>query len=494
MREEFTERTWGHWPDGARCLRTLVVNPLGNWWSYAFSIEAALRLRDEGHEVFFLDLAPSESANLEVNRRDRRSRWRFRQPQARIARLLKERGVRWVSIPFDNLGGDADWFPSSLNDLRHWRVDERPSGRILAAAISGVLRERDFVPSDHRRIVEDHIAAYKFGSSVLQHQIRELLPDLIVTTNDRLLNAAIAVAEARQHGIESLVIYWGDTERKCVTYQHSLYDPDDWRSHIAGAWSEVNGSKRNLNVAWTALHAAGEDGLPATAEFRSAMGLEELPKLPPKKKILAFFPTTPWEYSGLVNRPEGYFQDQVAAVRSMLEVVNPNEWSVVIRHHPPRKGQQPLAEPASWAGVREHVAVFEIPADSGVDSYELIDASDLVAVWVSTIGLEAISRGKPVMVMGEPYWLDHEWGISAPTKKHVALLVDRPKVIEPDLLLPYLCYFEAYGSPLRHVTGVGSDHLRVHGQRVFGRTLPGVVFTWLKRLRLFGAAGVNSCT
>lgn len=481
VREEFSEQIWGHWPDGGTSLRVLVVNPLGNWWSYAFSIEAALRLREEGHDVRFLDLAAGQTGELEVNPGDRRSTWRFRQPQSRIVSLLEKHGVHWIGSGYDQYRDEASWFPSSLDDLRSWHVDRRPAGKIVAAAISGVLHERDFVPSDHTQLVNRHIAAYKFGSHALRSHIVDLSPDLVVTTNDRLLMAATALSEAREHGIDSLVIYWGNTNRKCVTYRHSLYDASDWRSHIRGAWNSPVSSQQHLEAAKSVLRAAGDRGLPATASFRSLMGTEDLPRLPPDKKVLTFFPTTPWEYSGLVERPEGHFEDQVEAVLALLEEMDSDEWILVVRHHPPREGQPVQAEPAIWNGIRGHQSLIEIPADSGVDSYKLMDSSTLVAVWVSTIGAEAIARGKPVMVLGEPYWLDHDWGISAPTREDIAEVLTKRKIIEPEALLPYLCYFNAYGSPLRHVAGIGFEGLKVHNERVFSRTIAGVAFGWLRR-------------
>lgn len=483
VHEEFTEQTWGHWPESRAPLKALVVNPLGNWWSYALTIEAALRLTEDGHEVHYLDAAPRQSGELEVNAGDRRSAWRYRQPRAHIASLLRRRGVHWVDIAQTNNRRMASWFPASLDDLRRWRVDGKPSGRIVAAALSGVLQQREFDPHDHEQLVEQHIAAYESGSALMETCMRVMAPDLVVTTNDRLLNAATALSEAREQGIDTLVIYWGNTDTKCVTYQHSLYSAADWRSHIRGAWNAPASSRRHLKLANDTLRAAGDQGLPATADFRSSMVVTDMPKLPNDKKVLAFFPTTPWEYSGLVTRPLGYFEDQVEAVEALLKELDPDEWVLVVRHHPPRDGHRAKPEPGIWDKVRGHPALIEIHANSGVDSYKLLDASTVVAVWVSTIGAEAIARGKPVVVLGEPYWLNHDWGIAAPTQKDIRVQLETPKIMRPEVLLPYLCYFHSYGSPFRYISGKGPDLLRVQGDRVFPRTIAGFAISSLSRVR-----------
>lgn len=483
MYEEFSEQVWGNWPERGTPLKALVVNPLGNWWSYAFTIEGALRLAEEGHEVHVLDLAPRRRGALEVNPSDRRSGWRFRDPRQHIANLLRGMGVRWVDGPSVPREEVASWTPDSLEELRRWQLDDKPSGKIVAAAISGVLQERDFDPQEHRELVELHIAAYEAGSTVVGRCLDELAPDMVVTTNDRLLNAALALSEARARAINSLVLYWGDTDQKCVTYAHSLYSADDWRSHIQGAWDAPASSQRYLKPAEDVLRAAAQKGLPSTAEFRMSMVGSDLPELPRGKKTIAFFPTTPWEYSGLVTRPHGYFEDQVEAVEALLQQMDSDEWVLVVRHHPPRAGLRARPEPAVWERVRGHPSLIEIDAESGVDSYTLMDASTVVAVWVSTIGAEAIARGKPVMVMGEPYWLNHQWGISTPTPDHVGALLKQPRSVAPEALLPYLCYFQSYGSPLRHVSGRGPETLRIHGDRVFPRTIAGAVLGALTRMR-----------
>lgn len=480
MYEEFSEKVWGQWPERNLPLRILVVNALGNWWSYCLTIEAALRLTEEGHQVDYLDLAPDHTSKLKVNSSLEMSKWRYRQPQGRISSLLKSYGVRWVDIDSTYRYQQARWVPSSLDELLRWQVDGRASGKIIAAAVSGALRESNFDPCAHKELVAFNIGEYQFASAVLAKYVSKSMPDLVLTTNDRYLTAATALSEARANGVDSLVIYWGDTDRKCATYEHSLYDFNDWRSHIRGAWTSTCSSQRYLSAAARTLDSAADEGLPSTAAFRTCMGTQDLPSLPSDKKILTFFPTTPWEYSGLVTRPAGYFENQIQAVRALLKELDFNEWVFVLRHHPPRDGDRSQAEPAIWDAIRAHPSLIEISADSGVDSYKLIDASDVVAVWVSTIGVEAIARGKPVIVMGEPYWLDPAWGIAAPSAKQLTALLNRPRHVEPQSLLPYLCYMQAYGSPLRHVSGVGADELRLHGKRVFPRTLAGAVIGWLK--------------
>lgn len=483
VQEVFTEQTWGHWPESHEKLRVLVVNPLGNWWSYAFTMEVSLRLADEGHEVFFLDAAPSRAGELEVNPGDKRSTWRFRRPQKRVASILNKRGITWVESLDEQGSPRSTWVPESLDELRSWSIDGKPSGQIVAAAISGILQERDFNPQEHEDLVSLHIDSYLRGSQAVGACIADLKPDMVATTNDRLLNAATALSEARHRGIESLVIYWGNTDTKCVTYAHSLYAADDWRAHIRGAWEAPVSSQRYVADAEMTLRAAGEKGLPATADFRTSMTDTSLPELPLGKKVLAFFPTTPWEYSGLVSRPAGHFLDQVQAVEALLADIDPNEWCVVVRHHPPRDGHRARPEAGIWDEVRQNPAVIEIAADSGVDSYQLMDAATVVAVWVSTIGAEAIARGKSLIVLGEPYWLNHDWGVGAPTSRDIRRLLGDPRSVAPRDLIPYLAYFHDYGSPLRHWSGRGPENLRVDGHRVFPRTLVGGIVGLVHRLK-----------
>jgi hypothetical protein len=66
------------------------------------------------------------------------------------------------------------------------------------------------------------------------------------------------------------------------------------------------------------------------------------------------------------------------------------------------------------------------------DSYALIDAADIVAVYTSTIGLEAAAAGKPVCVAGKAHYGDHGFTTDVASPEHYRSLFEDLAWTAPD--------------------------------------------------------------
>jgi len=465
---------WGDWPNRESKRRVLVVNPLSNWWCYKFSMELALRLKADDHEVLYINLDNGNSQDLQVNEDDTFSRWQFKHPRDSVSEKLKIAGIEVVSTT--TLGASVADVPTfhNLNALQRWKHEERDSGKIVSAAISGVLKQRNFDVSMNYSLVESYVEQYLIAARLVESMLVKHHIDLVATTNDRLLLAATALSEARNCRVETLIGYWGSDENRFVCYANSLYSPDDWRRHISWKWQQRKSTTCDDQAAEGKISEAAEGKLKSTQHFRHSMSESQEFSFSSRKKTLVFFPTTPWEYSGLVSRRCGDFTDQLEALEAILDALDPTEWDVVIRHHPPSKRSLARPELDVWEHIRVHSNVSEIPPDSTINSYRLLDAADMNAVWVSTIGAEAIARRRPVMVLGEPYWLDPSWEFAVPTRQRLTEYLAQPSPIpNPSILKPYFHFFEEYGAPFKNVGGTGAGQLSMDGDAVFDRTFLG---------------------
>jgi len=467
---------YGAWPDQTGASTALVVNPLSNWWSYGLTLELASRLKKDGHRVHYLDLGPIVPNSLQVNSEDVTSTWRFKKPDTRINEFLAKQGIE----PVQSFRSDTSINPlpnfETLSQLRSWAFEGKAFGAIISAAMSGTLKQRDFDVRTHAALIQEHVLASIQISNVIRWSVSELSPNLVGTTNDRLVGAGISLLESRVANIETLIAYWGSDEGRLVTYANSLYSPEEWRAFIAKKWESVPPTHNQLTNLDSEIELAGQVGFTSSQNFKpsSVSELNGTPKSRPKS--LAFFATTPWEYSGLTQYPEGYFVDQIAAVRSILEILDPEVWTVFVRHHPPRRGEKPKAEVDSWESLRSFPNLVEIAPDSQVDSYKLMDESDINAVWVSTLGAESIARGKRTLVLGRPYWLDPSWSCATPTPDALGrFLEDMSRTIDPSLLRPYLHYVASNGTLFQFMSGVGPERLRVGGIRLYPRKFFGMI-------------------
>ncbi len=474
---------FGAWPDSTGTSTALVVNPLSNWWSYALTLELASRLNTQGRRVHYLDLGPMMPNSLQANGKDTTSTWRFKHPYSRKDDFLTEQGIQVVQVAKSDMSTMEPVDFGTLSELRAWTYEGKRFGAVVAAAVSGTLMQRDFDIRTNAKLIQQHVSTSIQVSGIICSVLSELSPDLVGTTNDRILGAGISLLESRLRNVETLIAYWGSDSGRLVTYSKSLYSSEEWRAFIAKKWESEPPSDDKLIALNAEIDRVGRVGFPASQIFKPMLVSEHNVSLPSTLRSVVFFASTPWEYSGLTEYPEGYFADQVTAVRSLLTILDPDEWTVYVRHHPPRRGEKARAEVDSWESLRNFPNLVEIAPDAQVDSYKLMDESDINAVWVSTIGAESIAKRKRTLVMGRPYWLDPAWTCAAPTADALRqFFTELPAPIDPNWLRPYLYYIESNGVAFEFVHGVGPELLKVGGIRLYPRTALGVIVSFILRV------------
>jgi hypothetical protein len=113
-----------------------------------------------------------------------------------------------------------------------------------------------------------------------------------------------------------------------------------------------------------------------------------------KKKIITFFSTSDFEYACVEGATEGHlFLTQREAIQWLISWVDTRSEEVLlcIRLHP-NLGDSP--DQHWWLGLKSS-NVIVIEPRSIISSYDLLDISDKIVTYGSTIGIEATYWGKP---------------------------------------------------------------------------------------------------
>jgi Capsule polysaccharide biosynthesis protein len=90
--------------------------------------------------------------------------------------------------------------------------------------------------------------------------------------------------------------------------------------------------------------------------------------------------------------------DQASLVEQVAAAL-PDGYDLVVKEHPMSIGRNPLGV---LARLRRTPGVRLVPPHTS--SHQLVDASDGVVVISSTVGLEALLYGKPVLTLGRPFY------------------------------------------------------------------------------------------
>jgi hypothetical protein len=103
---------------------------------------------------------------------------------------------------------------------------------------------------------------------------------------------------------------------------------------------------------------------------------------------------------------------------------------LIIRIHPSevrlrgREAREPMITQINGAYPELPNNISVIQPEDDISSYTLIDLSDLVLVYVSTIGLEAVLYGKSVVVAGRAHYIDKGFTLDVDDASRYGQLID----------------------------------------------------------------------
>lgn len=96
-----------------------------------------------------------------------------------------------------------------------------------------------------------------------------------------------------------------------------------------------------------------------------------------------------------------FYEDQNNAIARIADDLKDEDISLIVRTHPHLMG----LNNTQTKGLREVCSLRSnikyIPPESKVSTYELIGACDVVLVFGTTVGIEAVHKGKPTILMGQ---------------------------------------------------------------------------------------------
>lgn len=119
----------------------------------------------------------------------------------------------------------------------------------------------------------------------------------------------------------------------------------------------------------------------------------DLNKVSNKKTILLIL-QVPEDANMICHSP--YFSDHLSIVSQVFKAI-PQDYQLIIREHPLYIGKYEKE-------LYKYIALNQIKIDSKTNLKEAIDLAELVIVNNSTVGLEAITQQKKILVLGDSYY------------------------------------------------------------------------------------------
>ena len=307
----------------------------------------------------------------------------------------------------------------------------------------------------------------------IKNHLQQKKPDLFVLFNGRFAELRPALRMARALGVETHVHETaGITGRYSLTvnnWPHALAEikqqiedtyansplPADEKKRVAIEWfaQRRTAQRTDTQLVYTGQHMHGL--LPAG--------------LTPQTRNIAIFNSSEDEFATLEDWWNPFYRNQTDGLTRILEALHATApLKFFVRVHPNLKDVHNSQSRQLQELPRRFPRVEFIQADSLISTYALLDACDAVLTFGSTVGIEALYRGKPSILVGRsPY--EDLGGVLRP-QGHEAVVALLENFAQTGVL-------PSGGDPELAVTKFGFY------QKTFGRP-----FNWVKHREWYRAA------
>jgi len=288
--------------------------------------------------------------------------------------------------------------------------------------------------------------------------------------NGKIVSAAVTVQSLRKLNFGVQILESGSKPDRLQVWSHSAQSQSEADSLMALMWDresfvlrerkareyfEGRRDTKTLDpyhlVSWASLTTKGL-----------------LPNFEHGKKIATFYSSSQIEQIGADSHSPLYFQDQGDALKSVLELLKPNEWSVYLRKHPVPNLANSFFDDEDdiWSKLKgfKHLRVIE--STEKTDSFALAAKSDIVFHYNSSIGAEIIYfQLAPVVTMGITSWSSLKAGYSALNHGELEhLLTGNDLQIEnPGKILPWAFFHSEFGEPFKKVVMAENNTWKIQG-------------------------------
>lgn len=292
------------------------------------------------------------------------------------------------------------------NDLRAIQIEEDDVGEAAFSEFVTHLREThpDFNKQnvDFAKLLLKNALIVHF--SIRKHLLEEK-PDKLILFNGRISAYRPALRVGVSLGIDTKVFEVGRSFNTYIftnkTYPHN---PINFRKKIFQAYERSILKKEDMmKIAYEWYHgreeATASDQLLFTQKQIKGFGMSDLKK--ELKLKVGIFVSSEDEFFAITERESPFYKDQNMAIAQITDDLKDEDILFIVRAHPNLMGLNNTQTKGLLEICSSRSNIKYIPSESKISTYELIDICDAVIVFGSTVGIEAVHKGKATILMGQ---------------------------------------------------------------------------------------------
>lgn len=377
---------------------------------YAEAVEIALKRRERGDSVFFYQCR-GELLGCPANpyREEAKCLNCIDQSSYVIEKFLPFADVvtfdRWEEQKLPET--ISEFAPKSKDELESIDLGGFPIGGLVASQVADDLSDGLFEPNSlSTRIAALMDSAYRlFGSA--KHLLTTKRIDVAYVWNGRRASDGPVVYASKESGLEYRTFISGPALGTYIEPESiSVQAMDFQKSGLLGLKKRATENLRfrdsmteNANAFFRNQKSGNNQGL---GLYNFGENLSSVFSPLSIKPVLSIFPSCGWEKVGQQEFENGVYDSEYQGLESLLgNAAITSEFEVVVRWHPNLQnvqGREKIRIEAIQKNFEKSIR-FISPASS-TSTYSLIEESELVLTFGSTVGVEACYYGKPSICVG----------------------------------------------------------------------------------------------
>lgn len=367
---------------------------------------------------------------------------------------------------------ELDYSFTNVTALKNYQIENFDIGFAVLSSLVSHCRDPEPDLGAHRELWQRLLTSAYQTFRQTQQYLKTKRPDRIYVFNGRFASMRAAFRAAEGLGVECFLHERGcNGQHYALTVNHFPHDILAMERVIREHWQHHsrNPDRDTLADAWYSSRRAGVEQ--TWHSFTKHQEHQKLPSLwDPSKRNITLFSSSDDEFTAIgdcwVN---SLYPDQTAAIAEIAKsLLGRSEIHLTLRMHPNLRDAHPRQRAPMQSLDLPNLTI--IPPESVVDSYALLMASDTVATFGSTIGIEAVYWDRPSVLLG-PGFYKGLGGTYQPTTHQGAFdLLSRP--LSPQSkqgAMMYGFWQQTNGIPFRYVQTTGLFEGQFKSQTLYAR-------------------------
>jgi hypothetical protein len=295
---------------------------------------------------------------------------------------------------------------TDIEELKKFKIDDSIEIGLGAASslISFHNREHKLNTKDFKSEISRELrTSYYLYKAFMLSIIPDVKPDLLYIFNGRFSTSWPIVSLCKKINIPFFTHDRGGKMGNYILAKNTIpHDFNYFNKEIEKVWA--NGDDSKYKIGSDFYLERRNKVVQGWYSFTTNQKKDYLPEsFSKKRKNIAIFNSTIEEYAAIKGFEKflHIFNDEIDALRSILTLFKDDvEKYFYLRVHPNLKGFINTQITDLYNLKNEFNNIEIIKPESNIDTYALLENSDIIIVLGSTVGIEAVYWGKPVIQLG----------------------------------------------------------------------------------------------